>query len=81
MIVGHQKGRGTKENIKRNFGQPRPEGFRKARRLMELGARLGLPVITFIDTVGAYPGIEATSALKAQGLEGLRAHMAALAAP
>src|SRR5256885_5570013 len=50
MIVGHQKGRGTKENIKRNFGQPRPEGFRKARRLMELAARLGLPILTFIDT-------------------------------
>ena len=50
MIVGHQKGRGTKENIKRNFGQPRPEGFRKAQRLMEHATRFGFPILTFIDT-------------------------------
>jgi acetyl-CoA carboxylase carboxyl transferase subunit alpha len=68
MIVGHQKGRGTKENIKRNFGQPRPEGFRKARRLMELAARLSLPILTFIDTVGAYPGIEAEERGQAEAI-------------
>jgi acetyl-CoA carboxylase carboxyl transferase subunit alpha len=68
MIVGHQKGRGTKENIKRNFGQPRPEGFRKARRLMELAARLGLPIVSFIDTVGAYPGIEAEERGQAEAI-------------
>jgi acetyl-CoA carboxylase carboxyl transferase subunit alpha len=68
MVVGHQKGRGTKENIRRNFGQPRPEGFRKARRLMELAARLKLPILTFIDTVGAYPGIEAEERGQAEAI-------------
>ena len=68
MVVGHQKGRGTKENIRRNFGQPKPEGFRKARRLMELAARLGLPILTFIDTVGAYPGIEAEERGQAEAI-------------
>jgi len=59
MIIGHQKGRDTKENIKRNFGMPRPEGYRKAKRLMEMAEKFHLPVITFIDTPGAYPGIGA----------------------
>ncbi len=59
MIIGHQKGRDTKENIHRNFGMPRPEGYRKALRLMKLAERFRLPVITFIDTPGAYPGIGA----------------------
>jgi acetyl-CoA carboxylase carboxyl transferase subunit alpha len=68
MVIGHQKGRGTKENIRRNFGQPRPEGFRKARRLMELAARLRLPIVTFIDTVGAYPGIEAEERGQAEAI-------------
>jgi acetyl-CoA carboxylase carboxyl transferase subunit alpha len=68
LVLGHQKGRGTKENIKRNFGQPRPEGFRKARRLMELAARLGLPILTLIDTVGAYPGIEAEERGQAEAI-------------
>jgi acetyl-CoA carboxylase carboxyl transferase subunit alpha len=68
MIIGHQKGRGTKENIKRNFGQPRPEGYRKARRLMELAARLGLPILTFIDTQGAYPGIDAEERGQAEAI-------------
>jgi acetyl-CoA carboxylase carboxyl transferase subunit alpha len=58
-IVGHQKGRSTKENVTRNFGMPNPEGYRKAIRLYELANRFGLPVITFIDTPGAFPGIEA----------------------
>ncbi len=59
MIIGHQKGRDTKENIKRNFGMPRPEGYRKALRLMQLAEKFHLPVITFVDTPGAYPGIGA----------------------
>ncbi len=59
MIIGHQKGRGTKEKVLRNFGMPRPEGYRKALRLMEMAERFKLPVITFIDTPGAYPGLDA----------------------
>jgi acetyl-CoA carboxylase carboxyl transferase subunit alpha len=59
MIIGHQKGRGTKERIFRNFGQPHPEGYRKALRLMRLAERFRVPILTFIDTPGAYPGIGA----------------------
>ena len=59
MIIGHQKGRDTKENIRRNFGMPRPEGYRKALRLMKMAERFRIPVITFIDTPGAYPGVDA----------------------
>ena len=59
MVIGHQKGRDTKENIKRNFGMPRPEGYRKALRLMKLAEKFHLPVLTFVDTPGAYPGIGA----------------------
>lgn len=59
MVIGHQKGRDTKEKIRRNFGMPRPEGYRKAKRLMEMAAKFNLPVLTFIDTPGAYPGIDA----------------------
>jgi acetyl-CoA carboxylase carboxyl transferase subunit alpha len=59
MVIGHQKGRDTKEKIRRNFGMPRPEGYRKALRLMTMAERFGLPVITLIDTPGAYPGIDA----------------------
>ncbi|MEW6445869.1 MAG: acetyl-CoA carboxylase carboxyl transferase subunit alpha [Pseudomonadota bacterium] len=59
MIIGHQKGRDVRERSRRNFGMPRPEGYRKAKRLMETAARFGLPVLTFIDTPGAYPGIDA----------------------
>jgi len=59
MVIGHAKGRDTKEKIHRNFGMPRPEGYRKAKRLMELAERFGVPVLTFIDTPGAYPGIGA----------------------
>lgn len=57
LILGHQKGRSTKERIMRNFGQPHPEGYRKALRLMKLAERFNIPVITFIDTPGAYPGL------------------------
>lgn len=59
MVIGHQKGRDTKDNIKRNFGMPHPEGYRKALRLMKLAAKFGAPVITLIDTPGAYPGLGA----------------------
>ncbi len=59
LVIGHQKGKDTKENLARNFGMPAPEGFRKAQRLMLMAQRFGLPIITFVDTPGAYPGIEA----------------------
>ena len=59
MVLGHQKGRDTKEKIHRNFGMPRPEGYRKALRLMRMAEKFGIPVVTFIDTPGAYPGIDA----------------------
>ncbi|GAC33626.1 acetyl-CoA carboxylase carboxyl transferase subunit alpha [Paraglaciecola polaris] len=59
MVIGHQKGRDTKEKIKRNFGMPKPEGYRKALRLMQMAERFNLPIITFIDTPGAYPGVGA----------------------
>jgi acetyl-CoA carboxylase carboxyl transferase subunit alpha len=59
VVIGQEKGRDTKEKIRRNFGMPRPEGYRKAQRLMQLAERFGLPVLTLIDTPGAYPGIDA----------------------
>ncbi|MCX6123563.1 MAG: acetyl-CoA carboxylase carboxyltransferase subunit alpha [Proteobacteria bacterium] len=59
MIIGHQKGRGTKDNIFRNFGMPRPEGYRKALRLMNMAERFQLPIVTLIDTPGAFPGVDA----------------------
>ena len=59
MIIGHQKGRDTKEKVARNFGMPRPEGYRKALRLMEMAEKFNWPIITFIDTPGAYPGVGA----------------------
>ncbi|PSJ22947.1 acetyl-CoA carboxylase carboxyl transferase subunit alpha [Halomonas sp. ND22Bw] len=59
MVIGHQKGRDVKEKVRRNFGMPRPEGYRKACRLMEMAERFKMPVLTFIDTPGAYPGIDA----------------------
>ncbi|HEU5169536.1 MAG TPA: acetyl-CoA carboxylase carboxyltransferase subunit alpha, partial [Gemmatimonadales bacterium] len=66
MLVGHQKGRDTKENLKRNFGMPHPEGYRKALRLMQTAAKFGAPVVTLIDTPGAYPGIGAEERGQAQ---------------
>ena len=68
VIIGHQKGRGTKERIKRNFGQPHPEGYRKAFRLMELAEKFKKPVITLIDTPGAYPGIGAEERGQAEAI-------------
>ena len=59
MVIGHQKGRGTAEKVRRNFAMPRPEGYRKALRLMEMAERFNMPIVTFIDTPGAYPGIGA----------------------
>ena len=59
VVIGHQKGRDTREKVARNFGMPRPEGYRKALRIMKMAERFGLPVLTFIDTPGAYPGIDA----------------------
>ncbi|HTN29399.1 MAG TPA: acetyl-CoA carboxylase carboxyltransferase subunit alpha [Pseudomonas sp.] len=59
MIIGHQKGRDVREKVRRNFGMPRPEGYRKACRLMEMAERFKMPILTFIDTPGAYPGIDA----------------------
>src|ERR1700685_3484849 len=59
MVIGHQKGRDTKERVRRNYGMPKPEGYRKALRLIRLGERFGLPLVTLIDTQGAYPGVGA----------------------
>lgn len=68
IIIGHQKGRGTKERIYRNFGQPHPEGYRKALRLMKIAERFKKPVITFIDTPGAYPGVGAEERGQAEAI-------------
>jgi acetyl-CoA carboxylase carboxyl transferase subunit alpha len=59
MFIGHQKGRDTKERVRRNYGMPKPEGYRKAQRLMRLAEKFSLPIVTFIDTPGAYPGVGA----------------------
>ncbi len=68
MVIGHQKGRDTKEKVFRNFGMPNPEGYRKALRLMEMAERFGLPIITFVDTPGAYPGIGAEERGQAEAI-------------
>ncbi len=68
MVIGHQKGHSTKENIFRNFGMPNPEGYRKALRLMEMANKFGMPIITLIDTPGAYPGIEAEERGQAEAI-------------
>jgi acetyl-CoA carboxylase carboxyl transferase subunit alpha len=68
MFIGHQKGRDAKEKVKRNFGMPKPEGYRKALRIMKLAEKFGLPVVTFIDTPGAYPGIDAESRNQSQAI-------------
>ena len=80
-IVGHQKGRGTKERIRRNFGQANPEGHRKALRVMKLAGRFGLPIVTFIDTPGAYPGIGAEERGQAQAIAENLIEMATLPVP
>ncbi|KZY56366.1 acetyl-CoA carboxylase carboxyltransferase subunit alpha, partial [Oleiphilus sp. HI0061] len=81
MIIGHQKGREVKEKVKRNFGMPRPEGYRKACRLMELAERFSLPIITFIDTPGAYPGIGAEERGQSQAIAHNLAVMSRLKTP
>ena len=80
-VVGHQKGRDTRQRIRRNFGQPRPEGYRKALRVMKLAERFGLPVLTFIDTPGAYPGIDAEERGQAEAIARNLLEMAALRVP
>jgi acetyl-CoA carboxylase carboxyl transferase subunit alpha len=80
-VIGHQKGRNTKEKIYRNFGQPRPEGFRKALRVMKLAEKFKLPVLTFIDTQGAYPGLGAEERGQAEAIAVNLREMAALQVP
>ena len=67
-VIGHQKGRDTKQRVQRNFGQPKPEGYRKALRVMQLAAKFGRPILTFIDTPGAYPGIDAEERGQAEAI-------------
>ena len=81
MVIGHQKGRDTKEKIHRNFGMPRPEGYRKALRLMRIAEKFGLPVLTFVDTPGAYPGIGAEERGQAEAIGRNLYAMAELKAP
>ena len=80
-VIGHQKGRDTKERIYRNFGQPRPEGYRKALRVMKMAEKFGLPILTFIDTAGAYPGLEAEERGQAEAIARNLMEMAVLRVP
>ena len=80
-IIGHQKGRDTAEKVRRNFGMPRPEGYRKALRIMKLAARFKCPIITFIDTPGAYPGIDAEERGQAEAIADNLIEMARLPVP
>jgi acetyl-CoA carboxylase carboxyl transferase subunit alpha len=81
MVIGQQKGRTTKENMRRNFGMARPEGYRKAMRLMNMADRFGLPIVTLIDTPGAYPGIDAEERGQAQAIAESLELMAGLGVP
>ena len=81
MVIGHQKGRDTKEKIYRNFGMPRPEGYRKAQRLMKLAEKYSIPIMTFIDTPGAYPGIDAEERGQSEAIASSLYLMAALRTP
>lgn len=81
MVIGQQKGRDTKEKIRRNFGMPRPEGYRKALRLMKMAERFKIPVVTFIDTPGAYPGIGAEERGQSEAIARNLFEMAALKTP
>jgi acetyl-CoA carboxylase carboxyl transferase subunit alpha len=80
-VLGHQKGRDTRQRIRRNFGQPRPEGYRKALRVMQLAERFGLPVLTFIDTPGAYPGLDAEERGQAEAIARNLLEMSVLRVP
>ena len=81
MVIGHQKGNDTKEKLYRNFGMPRPEGYRKALRLMHLAEKFGLPIVTFIDTPGAYPGIDAEERGQSEAIGRNLIEMAGLKVP
>jgi acetyl-CoA carboxylase carboxyl transferase subunit alpha len=81
MVIGHQKGRDMKDNLRRNFGMPHPEGYRKALRLMQLAAKFGHPIITLIDTPGAYPGIGAEERGQAEAIARNLREMALLPVP
>jgi acetyl-CoA carboxylase carboxyl transferase subunit alpha len=81
MVIGHQKGRDTKEKIRRNFGMPRPEGYRKALRLMKTAERFQMPLFTFIDTPGAYPGIGAEERGQSEAIARNLFEMSALKIP
>ncbi|WP_373017112.1 acetyl-CoA carboxylase carboxyltransferase subunit alpha [Thiomicrorhabdus sp.] len=81
MVIGQEKGRDTKEKIKRNFGMPRPEGYRKALRLMKMAERFNLPIVTFIDTPGAYPGIDAEERGQSEAIARNLIEMAELRVP
>tara|TARA_R110002049_G_scaffold252263_1_gene426829 strand:- start:141399 stop:142355 length:957 start_codon:yes stop_codon:yes gene_type:complete len=80
-VIGHQKGRSTKENLERNFGMPRPEGYRKALRIMEMAEKFQMPIVTFIDTPGAYPGVGAEERGQAQAIARNLYRMAELKTP
>ncbi len=80
-VVGHQKGRDTRERLYRNFGQPRPEGYRKALRLMRLAGKFGLPIVSLVDTQGAYPGIDAEDRGQAEAIARNLREMASLPVP
>jgi acetyl-CoA carboxylase carboxyl transferase subunit alpha len=81
VVLGHQKGRSTKDNLKRNFGMSHPEGYRKAMRLVELAGRFGLPIFTFVDTPGAYPGIGAEERGQSEAIGAAIAAMAKVPVP
>ena len=81
VVIGHEKGRDTEEKVKRNFGMPQPEGYRKAKRLMKLAEQFYLPVITFIDTSGAYPGIEGEERGQSEAIASNLAMMSELKTP
>ena len=81
MIIGHQKGRNTKDKVRRNFGMPRPEGYRKALRLMKMAERFGLPLLTLIDTPGAYPGVGAEERGQSEAIARNLLEMAELKVP
>jgi len=80
-VIGHQKGRDTKQRLVRNFGQPKPEGYRKALRVMKLAAKYGRPIFTFIDTQGAYPGLDAEERVQAEAIAVNLREMARLPVP
>ena len=81
MVIGHQKGRDTKEKVLRNFGMPKPEGYRKALRLMKMAERFKMPIITFIDTAGAYPGVGAEERGQSEAIATNLKYMAGLTVP